>query len=94
VSRDRRIVTRPLSNAVLPGVTRGAVLRLAERHRLKFEQRAFSVAEACAAAEAFYTSASTLVMPVVSIDGKRVGDGRPGPLTAELRQLYLDMAVA
>jgi len=94
IGRDRRIVTRPLSTAVLAGITRGAVLRLAERHRLKFEPRAFSVAEACAAAEAFYTSASTLVMPVVSIDGQPIGDGRPGPLATELRQLYLDMAVA
>jgi D-alanine transaminase len=94
VAKDRRIVTRPLSTAILPGITRAVVLRLAERHRLKFEQRAFSVDEACAAAEAFYTSASTVVMPVVSIDGKRIGDGKPGPLTVELRQLYLDMAVA
>lgn len=94
IGKDRRIVTRPLSTAILPGITRAAVLRLAERHRLEFEQRAFSVAEACGAAEAFYTGASAVVMPVISIDGQRVGDGRPGPLTTELRQLYLDMAVA
>lgn len=94
IGKDRCIVTRPLSTAILPGITRAAVLRLAERHRLKFEQRAFTVDEACAAAEAFYTSASTVVMPVISIDGRRIGDGKPGPLTIELRQLYLDMAVA
>lgn len=93
-TQDRTIITRPLSTAVLAGVTREAVLRLVARNDLRFEQRAFTVGEAYAAAEAFYTGASTLVMPVVEIDGRPVGDGRPGPLALELRRLYVELAGA
>ncbi|NEU13131.1 D-amino-acid transaminase [Methylobacterium sp. BTF04] len=92
VTKAGAIVTRPLSTALLPGITRLSVLRLAEEAGLSLEERLFSVAEACAAAEAFYTSASAFVMPVVSIDGHVVGDGKPGPLTRRLRELYLGMA--
>jgi D-alanine transaminase len=94
VAKDRRIVTRPLSTAVLPGITRAAVLKLVERHALHLDERPFTVAEAHRAAEAFLTSASSLVTPVVKIDGQAVADGKPGPLTLELRQLYLRMAEA
>ncbi|MEK7244466.1 MAG: D-amino-acid transaminase [Pseudomonadota bacterium] len=94
IAADRRIVTRPLSTAVLPGITRSAVLTLAERHGLRLEERPFTVAEALGAAEAFLTSASSLVMPVVAIDTKPVGTGKPGLLSTELRQLYLEMAEA
>lgn len=92
VTKAGAIVTRPLSTALLPGITRLAVLRLAEEAGLSFEERLFSVTEAREAAEAFYTSASAFVMPVVSIDGYRVGEGKPGPLTRRLRELYLAMA--
>ncbi|TVR10051.1 MAG: D-amino-acid transaminase [Salinarimonadaceae bacterium] len=94
ITRDGRIVTRPLSNAILPGITRRAVMRLAEEQGLAVEERLFTVAEAQDAAEAFFTSASAFVMPAVTIDGKPVGDGKPGPLTKRLRALYLDMAAA
>jgi D-alanine transaminase len=94
ISRDGRIVTRPLSNAILPGITRQAVMRLANENGLKVEERLFTVEEAHAAAEAFYTSASSFVMPVVTIDGRPVGTGKPGALTRRLRQLYLEMAGA
>lgn len=94
VTRDGTLVTRPLSTALLPGITRLAVLRLAEECQLRFEERLFGVAEAHDAAEAFYTSASAFVMPVVSIDGRAVGGGKPGSLTRRLRELYLDMARA
>lgn len=87
-----RIVTRPLSTALLPGITRVAVMRLARESGLTVEERLFSVEEAHAADEAFYTSASAFVMPVVAIDGAAVGDGRPGPLTRRLRALYLETA--
>jgi D-alanine transaminase len=87
-----RIVTRPLSHALLPGITRLAVMRLAEEEGLTVEERLFSVEEAMGADEAFYTSASSFVMPVVRIDGTTVGDGRPGPLSRRLRALYLAMA--
>lgn len=92
VTKERVLVTRPLSTALLPGITRAAVLRLAAEEDLRIEERAFSVAEAKDAAEAFYTSASAFVMPVSTIDGHKVGEGRPGPLTLRLRALYLDIA--
>jgi D-alanine transaminase len=92
LTKDRKVVTRPLSTAVLPGITRLSVMRLAKENGLAIEERAFSVEEALGAAEAFYTSASSLVMPVVSIDGKPVADGKPGPMSRRLRRVYLDMA--
>ncbi|GBU19446.1 MULTISPECIES: D-amino-acid transaminase [Methylobacterium] len=94
ITGDGEIVTRPLSTALLPGITRAAVLRLAEEAGLRLSERPFSVEEAKGAQEAFYTSASSFVMPVVSIDGRTLGDGRPGPLTRRLRDLYLEMARA
>ena len=90
---DRRLVTRPLSHAVLPGITRVAVMRLAREEGLAIEERLFGLDEAHAAAEAFITSASSFVMPVVAIDGRQVGDGRPGPLATRLRALYIEEAM-
>lgn len=92
VSRERVLVTRPLSTALLPGITRASVLKLAGEADLKIEERWFSVAEAYEAQEAFYTSASAFVMPVVEIDGRSIGEGRPGPLTRRLRELYIEAA--
>jgi D-alanine transaminase len=92
VSRDRVLVTRPLSTALLPGITRASVLRLAQEADLRIEERLIPVAEAYEAQEAFYTSASAFVMPVVEIDGKRIGEGRPGALTRRLRELYIEAA--
>jgi D-alanine transaminase len=73
ITGDRRIMTRPLSHAVLPGITRKSVMRLAAEQGLMIDERLFTVGEAHAAAEAFLTSASMLVMPVVEIDGRPVG---------------------
>lgn len=84
-----RLVTRPLSNAVLPGITRRSILKLAETGEVTLEERLFTIDEAKAAREAFITSASSFVMPVVEIDGSAVGDGTPGPVTKQLRELYL-----
>jgi len=92
VQDDRKIVTRPLSNAILPGVTRRAVLMLAKTADVTVDERLFSVEEAKAAREAFLTSASSFVLPVVEIDGARIGDGKPGPVTDLFRKLYLDEA--
>ncbi|MGH1588602.1 D-amino-acid transaminase [Methylobacterium phyllosphaerae] len=92
VSRDRVLVTRPLSTALLPGITRASVLRLAEEADLRIEERLIPVAEAYDAQEAFYTSASAFVMPVIAIDGRHIGEGRPGPLTRRLRELYIEAA--
>ena len=94
ITGDRRIVTRPLSNAVLPGITRQSVMRLAAEQGLALDERLFSVEEAHAATEAFLTSASMLVMPVTAIDGRPVGNGKPGPRSRRLRELYLQMAAA
>ena len=94
ITGGQSIVTRPLSNAILAGITRRAVLRLAADHGLALEERAFTLAEAEAAAEVFLTSASNFVVPVVSIDGRPIGAGRPGPLAATLRELYIAMARA
>jgi len=82
------LITRPLSRDILPGVTRNAVLRAARETQMKVEERKFTVAEALAAREAFLTSASGAAVPVVAIDAKPVGDGRPGPLTLKLQALY------
>jgi D-alanine transaminase len=92
ITRDNRLVTRPLSHAILPGITRRSVMRLAEEAALTVEERLFSVQEAYDAAEAFFTSATSLVMPVVQIDDRTIADGKPGPLAQRLRALYLDMA--
>jgi len=84
------LVTRSLSNAILPGIRRRTILELAERAKINVEERAFSVAEAKAADEALISSATTMVLGVVSIDGCLIGDGTPGPITRKLRGLYQD----
>lgn len=88
IVRDGAAVTRPLSNEVLPGIRRRTLLELAEAAGVAVELRPFTVAEAQAADEAFISSATTVVLGVVSIDGERVGGGAPGPVTARLRGLY------
>ena len=93
VTADRRIVTRPLSEAILPGITRLSVLQLAREEGLAVDERLFSVAEAEGAGEAFITSASSFVMPVVAIDGRPIGSGKPGPLARRLRQVYIELAL-
>ena len=94
VTKSGSIVVRPLSNAILPGITRKSLLRLSQEAGIALEERRFTVEEAYEAAEAFLTSASNFVLPVVSIDGRPVGDGKPGPVTKRLRELYLAMASA
>ena len=90
IIRDGRIITRALSNDILHGITRAAVLRFAQEAQMPVEERSFTVEEAKAADEAFVTSASTFVMPVVEIDGVSLGDGRPGPLATRLREIYIE----
>tara|TARA_B110000967_G_C18896727_1_gene571270 strand:- start:2239 stop:3114 length:876 start_codon:yes stop_codon:yes gene_type:complete len=84
------IITRKLSNDILHGITRAAVLRFAGEAKMTVEERNFTIAEAQDADEAFITSASTFVMPVVSVDGVDVGAGIPGPIAAKLRAIYLE----
>jgi len=94
LTQDDVIVTRPNSNAILPGCTRKAVVALAAERQLRVEERAFTVAEALGAKEAFITSASAFVQPVITIDGKPVGNGKVGPMATRLREIYVDFARA
>jgi len=86
------LCTQPLGHHILPGVTRRAVLRLAQSEGITIEERPFTVAEAKHAREALLTAASAFVLPVVEIDGSPIGDGRPGPVARELRRLYIEEA--
>ncbi|MEM8643261.1 MAG: D-amino-acid transaminase [Pseudomonadota bacterium] len=86
--------TQPLGPHILPGVTRRAILRLAEEDGVATEECPFSVAEAYAAREAFMTAASAFVLPVVAIDGKEIGDGTPGLIARAFRQHYIAEARA
>ena len=92
VTADRMLVTRPLNNRILAGVTRATTIDAAEREGFQFTERAFTVAEAYNAVEAFITSATNTVMPVVRIDDRAIGDGCPGPLTLRLRARCHDVA--
>jgi len=94
ITKAGSIIVRPLSHAILPGITRQSTLALAREAGLKIEERLFTLEEAYDAAEAFLTSASNFVLPIVSINGRSVGNGKPGPLTRSLRELYLGMAGA
>lgn len=92
ITQDGIIITRQIDNGILSGVTRTTLLDLIGREGLGLEERSFSLDEAKAAREAFVTGATSLVMPVISIDGVAVGDGRPGPLAQRLRALFHDIA--
>jgi D-alanine transaminase len=90
IVKGGRIITRDLSHDILHGITRAAVLRFAKEAQMVVEERAFTIDEAKAADEAFVTSASAFVMPVVEIDGASVGTGAPGPVATRLREIYLE----
>jgi D-alanine transaminase len=88
VTKAGEVVTRAATNAILNGVTRLGVIRVIEQAGLKFVERPFSVTEAKEAREAFVTSTTAYVTPVVRIDESTVGDGKPGPLARELGRVY------
>ncbi|MBM6596265.1 D-amino-acid transaminase [Microvirga pudoricolor] len=94
ITRDGNLVVRPLSHAILPGITRQSMLRFVEETGTGIEERLFTLEEAYDAAEAFLTSASNFVLPIVTIDGRSIGDGRPGARTRRLRELYIQAARA
>ncbi len=94
VTKGGRIVTRNLSNSILHGITRAAVLRLAREAQMEVEERPFTPEEAQGAAEAFVTAASSFVTPVVEIAGRTLGDGTPGPVARRLREIYIEEALA
>ncbi len=88
VTREGRVVTRPADHGILRGISRTVLLDALRAQGLALEERGFTVAEAKAAAEAFVTSASQVVLPVVRIDGVPIGDGRPGPVATALRREF------
>ncbi len=89
IVKQGKVITRPLSNRILPGIRRRRILELAAAAAIPCEERPFSRAEAWAADEAFISSATTILHPVIRIDGKPVGAGKPGPVGRELRRLYI-----
>jgi D-alanine transaminase len=89
VTKDKTVVTRPLSNAILGGITRATVLKLAQAAGYRVEERAFTLPEALAAKEVFLTGTTTFVLPVVQIDAAPVANGAPGTVALDLRGRYL-----
>jgi D-alanine transaminase len=92
VTDEGTLVTRPLGHDILPGITRAVVLKVARALGLRFAERPFTLAEAYAAREAFITSASQIVLPVVRIDGRAIGTGTPGAAAMALRRAYHEQA--
>lgn len=90
VTQDGTIVTRNLGTEILAGITRAAVLRYAAEAQIKIEERPFTIEEAMQAKEAFVTSATTFVGPVIEIDGAQIGDGKVGDIARRLREIYLE----
>jgi len=90
IVKGGKIITRDLSNDILHGITRGSVLRMAREAQMEIEERPFTIAEAQSADEAFYTSASAFVMPIVEVDGVALGDGKPGKVAKRLREIYIE----
>jgi D-alanine transaminase len=88
VDRDGRLVTRDLDNAVLPGVTRRVLAEVAASAQIPIVERRFTREEALGGREAFITAATIGALPVITIDGKQVGDGKPGPVARRLQELY------
>jgi len=88
VTRDGRVVTRSAERGILSGITRAVLIDVLAALQLRLEERNFTPEEAAQAAEAFVSSASQIVMPVISIDGRPVGDGKPGPVALRLRQEF------
>lgn len=92
IVKDGKIITRNLTNSVLPGVTRISVMALCAELGLDIEERAFTVAELHDADECFITAATTLVMPVSKVDNRHLSNGAPGPIASRLRTLYIETA--
>ncbi len=93
IVKDNVLITRPVSNSILAGITRKAVLALLRQTDVTLDERKFTPEEAYTADEALITSASSFVMPIVEIDGKMIGTGKPGPVTGKLRELYIETAL-
>jgi D-alanine transaminase len=94
IVRDKLILTRPLDNDILPGVTRRAVVALCNSQGLRLVETRFTLDEALTADEAFISAASSYVLPVAKIDDQEINTGTPGELTLRLREIYLEYARA
>jgi D-alanine transaminase len=94
VDAEGRLRTRDTNANILRGITRGTLLSVIKREGIEVDERPFTPADALAAKEAFITGAGTLVLPVVAVDGKPVGGGKPGPVAMKLRRLYIEQAKA
>jgi len=88
IVKDGVVITRPLSNLILPGIRRRTLLEIAVKANIEINERAFTIEEALQADEAFISSATSITLAVVSIDGQSIGEGVPGPITTRLRELY------
>ncbi|MDG5797572.1 aminotransferase class IV, partial [Proteus mirabilis] len=92
VNQQDEIITRPLSQDILPGITRQAIIQLAKEQKLTIIERLFTLEEAKQAKEAFISSATTLIWPVISIDNEKINQGKVGALSQRLREIYLEKA--
>jgi len=93
IVKNGTIITKPLSHEILPGIRRKLILELAPKHGFKIEQRSFTIDEAYDADEAFLSSATTMVYPIIEIDGKPIGDGKAGDITKAIREMYIEEAL-
>ncbi|WP_458699342.1 D-amino-acid transaminase [Sulfurospirillum sp. 1307] len=93
IVKDGAIITRPLSNSILPGIRRKLLVELAQNHNIPLIERPFTPEEAYEADEAFLSSATTFVLPIVELDGKKIGDGKPGPIYKKMREMYIKSAL-
>ena len=94
INADGELQTAPLSDRILPGVTRAAIVRIAQDLGIPVREAHFTPTDAYRSREAFLTSASLLVLPIISVDGKAIGNGAPGPITNQLRRTYIERHVA
>jgi D-alanine transaminase len=92
VTQAGRVVTRPADHGILKGITRTVLFEVIKAQGLSVEERAFALSEAYAAREAFVTAASQIVLPVVRIDGRAIGEGKPGPVATALRRAFHEYA--
>ena len=89
ITKNNVLITRNLSNDILAGVTRRSILKYAKEAQIKIEERPFTIEEAKDASEAFVSSATTFIGPVVEIDNIKIGDGKPGKQSLRLREIYI-----
>ena len=93
ITKDEVLITRNTSNSILAGVTRASILKYADNEGIKIIERPFSVQEALNAKEAFISSASQFVCPVIEIDNIKINDGKPGKISKELRDIYINQSI-